>query len=191
MNTRPMRHVLRWLPVAALAACAAYVPPAPLPPQAFSRDLAAPYERVWSAALQAGDTSLLHTEATDRADGSITLGFWTRDPAAYVDCGKTAGGSGGATTPALLGLGFNSAFLEGTAHVEIRPDAAGRATVQVADQYRLGVYRVDPIGVRVQIAEFRFDSASTDTRRVGLGLVTCRASHALERALLDQVAARV
>ena len=56
---------------------------------------------------------------------------------------------------------------------------------------RLGVYRVDPIGVRVQIAEFRFDSASTDTRRVGLGLVTCRASHALERALLDQVAARV
>jgi hypothetical protein len=191
MTVRAIRTLARLLPVAAVAACATYVPPLPAPPQEFSRDFAVPYDQAWAAAMRAADAGAFRTEAADKADGSITLGFWTRDPAGLVDCGATGSGPAGAATLALRGLGFDAAFLQGTAHIEVRRGAGGRATVRVGDQYRLGVYRIDPIGLREKIAEFRFTSSSADTRRVGLLLVTCRASHEFERALLDQVAARI
>ena len=186
-----VRAVLRLLPAAALTACAAYAPPAPVPPTALSRDLPAPFERVWNAAMQVADTAPFQAQAVGTANGVITSDFRTDTPAAYVDCGAVESRWNVQTTPALLGLGFDAAFLEATATIGIRAEGGNRAAVRVEDRYALGVYRIDPIGTRIRIAEFRFDSGSADTRRIGLRWVTCRASRAIERRFLDQIAARL
>jgi hypothetical protein len=191
MNARRARKIAPILPVATLAACTTYIPPSPPPPLPLSRDLPASYDRAWSAAMRVADTDFFETKTAEKANGRLTLRFRTRDPSAYVDCGGTANGSAGRPTPALQGLGFDSAFLEGTANVEISNAGRGAAAVRVDDQYTLGVYSIDPIGMRTRIAEFRFGSDSSDTRRVGLLLVTCRSSRSFERRLLDQLAAGI
>jgi len=191
LSGRTVRTWLALLSPVALAACASYVPPSPLPPEPVARDLPASYDRARAAASGVASAGAFAAEAVQPPQGTLTLGFRIGDAAPFVDCGDMVDRWTGRTTPALLGLGFDAASLAGTANISVKPAGANQASVAVSGQYALDVYRIDPVGMRVRITEFRFGSLSSDTRRVGLLVLTCRSSERIERALVDDIAARL
>jgi hypothetical protein len=184
-------HILLYSGLAVpLAACANYASPAPAAPPSLSRELPASFDRAWSAITGVTGGGFFEIATSDKVGGQMALAFATRDPAPYVDCGSTAGWRG-RTRPALAGLGFNSAALQATADISLRPEGTDTTRIEVSDRYALGVYRLDPIGNRIKITEWDFGSGAAATQRVGFDHVTCRPSYEFERRLLDQVAARL
>jgi hypothetical protein len=173
-----------------LTACATYVPPPPVAPEAFSRDLKGSYDRTWSAVTYVAGASFFKIKAFEKASGLMTLDFDLKDVTPYVDCGTAQNSTTHTASPALLALGLTSISLEGTANINIRSQGTNRTAIQFNGQYILGGYRPGPYGGLVKVAEWKFTSGSADTQNLGV-LVTCRSSYKIERDFLSEVSARL
>jgi hypothetical protein len=176
--------------LASVAACATYVPPAPAPPEAFSRDLPASYDRTWSAVTYVAGASFFKIKAFEKASGLMTLDFDLKDVVPYVDCGSAVNSTTHQTSPALLALGFSAVSLEGTANINIRSEGRRRTAIQFNSQYTLSGYKPDGYGNLVRVAQWQFNSGSSDTQNIGV-MVVCRPSYKIERDFLNEVSARL
>ncbi len=176
--------------LAFLAACATYVPPTPVSPEAFSRDLPASYDRTWSAVTYVAGASFFHIKAFEKASGLMTLDFDLKDVTPYVDCGTAQNSTTHQSTSALFALGLGAVSLSGTANINIRSEGRNRTAIQFNSQSTLSGYRPGPYGTVVKVAEWKFTSGTADTQNLG-ALVTCRSSYKIERDFLNEVAARL
>lgn len=190
MNGRKALQILIVAALTSVSACATYVPPAPAAPEAFSRDLQASYDRTWSAVTYVAGASFFKIKAFEKASGLMTVDFQLKDVTPYVDCGSAANSATKQTTPALLALGLAAVSLDGTANINIRSEKGGRTAIQFNSQYTLDGYRVGPYGALVKVAEWQFNSGSSDTQNLGV-MVTCRPSYKIERDFLNEVSARL
>ena len=173
-----------------LTSCASYVPPPPVPPEAFSRDLRGSYDRTWSAVTYVAGASFFKIKAFEKASGLLTLDFDLKDVTPYIDCGTAQNSTTHTSTPALLALGLSAISLSGTANINIRSQGPSRTALQFNSQYTLEGFRPGPYGGLVKVAEWKFTSGSADTQNLGV-LVTCRSSYKIERDFLNEVSARL
>ncbi len=190
MKSQKAFALLILVPLLSLAACATYVPPQPAPPEDFSRDMNASYDRTWSAITYVAGASFFKIKAFEKASGLMTLDFDLKDVTPYVDCGTAVNSTTNQTTPALLALGLAGANLSGTANITIRSEGRGRTAVQFNSHYDLEGFNPNGYGGYVKVAEWQFNSGSSDTQHLGV-LVTCRPSYKIEREFLNEVAARL
>ena len=187
---KPRRFARLLVPLCAcLAACADYVPPAPAPQQAFSRDLPGSYDRSWSAVTYVAGATFFKIKAFEKASGLMTLDFELKDVLPNVDCGTAVNKSTKQQSPALGALGLASYSLSGTANINIRAEGAKRTAIQFNGSYVLDGYRQGQLGLE-RAAEWKFTSGSSDVATVGIP-VTCRSSYKIENDFLTEVAARL
>jgi hypothetical protein len=198
MSARRALEILTLAFLLSLGACATYVPPTPASPQAFSRDLNAPYGRTWSAVTFVAGENFFRIKAFEKASGLMTVDFDLKNVTPYVDCGTAVNKTTSQVTPALLALGLSEVSLSGTANIDIRSEGPDRTAIQFNSQYTLDGYRTGPYGGLVGVAQWQFTSGSSDTQNVPppglpeLGtLVTCRPSYKIERDFLSEVSARL
>lgn len=198
MSGRRALEILTVAFLVSLSACATYVPPTPASPQAFSRDLNAPYGRTWSALTYVAGENFFRIKAFEKASGLMTIDFELKNVTPYVDCGTAVNKTTNQATPALLALGLSDVTLSGDANIDIRSEGPDRTAIQFNSQYTLDGYETAPNGELVRVAQWQFTSGSSDTQNVAppglpeLGtLVTCRPSYKIERDFLNEVSARL
>jgi hypothetical protein len=186
-----MRRFEALLVAAMLTGCATYVPPPPAAPDAFSRDLSASYDRTWSAVTYVAGASFFHIKAFEKASGLMTLDFSLKDVFPYVDCGTAANETTHTSTSALRAIGLAAVSLEGTANITIRSEGNGRTAIQFNSQYNLKGLRPSPYGGLVAVAEWTFNTGTSDTAVVNGVKVVCQPSYKIERDFLQEVSARL
>ncbi len=185
------RRVAALLLFAFLAACATYVPPQPASPEAFSRDLNASYDRTWSAVTYVAGASFFKIKAFEKASGLMTLDFELKDVFPYVDCGGAANSTTHTTVPALQAIGLAAVTLEGTANITIRSESRNRTAIQFNSRYNLKGIGLGAYGAPVVVAEWNFNTGTSDTAVVNGARIVCQPSYKIERDFLNEVAARL
>jgi hypothetical protein len=204
-NSR-MRRVLALASLIGLAGCelSTYQPPKiePAsfgngPARVFSKEFAAPYEKVWSAAIGVAGSTFFKVKSVEKASGIITLEYSVKDPIPYVECGRIADGTPYLREVVLTGR-RDGVALDGTANVTITNISKKRTTVQINVFYHVyffeaaariyqGDYLVHP---QVEREKFQFATMESDTLPDDLH-VTCRPSFKIETDFLNAIAGRL
>ncbi len=145
------------------------------------------YKEVWQVLIDYVGGTYFMIDNVQKDSGIISLTFGASDEERFIDCGKVKFHNmaydldGPFVTEVKKGP--STRRLEGKTNIIVREIEPGKIRVKAKSRY---VYQYSEVGVP-QVWTWAFDTDTTSTQAFGQSSVTCQATGAAERAIMESI----